>query len=352
MTELVEDCLRGTLTADRLQAYQDIGNVDVNAPGSSRKVTPLAAACWKGHIKVVRLLLDNAGALPDAPSARGRTPLHFATSQSPRKNRAAIVQLLLDAGANADAASDEDGLTTPLMNAITQVKDEEVVRVLVDGGGSLDKPNAQKKSARDLAKAQGGRFTRALEGSKGLTSSIAAAIDVFLAVIMFVIAWTNNTAVTEYVVQAANKINERLGPKVDQPSAPGQIDNGVKAADASKLTNGLKPTNPVVTPPLPAPFPPPMTTPSSSVTQSSPVIQQASIPRPTPPVSQPPVVPQLATGTPRPVTPQRTSTTPQPPPISAQKPGYQGTGNVQDRYGFSGTANTVTTPIEENVKVS
>ena len=216
MASIFEDCWRGTLTIDRLQAYREVANLDVDAPSGTKQITPLAAACWKGHLNVVRMLLDNPqiAASPDAPSLRGRTPLHFSTSQSPRKNRTAIVRLLIDAGANVDASSKEDGLNTPLMYALTRVKDIEVVRLLVDAGASLDAQNDQGKSAQDLARAQGDRFTRALQGSRGRTPPVVAAIDIVLAVIMFIIAWTNNPALTEYMVQVADEINKRLGPLV------------------------------------------------------------------------------------------------------------------------------------------
>jgi ankyrin repeat protein len=70
--------------------------------------TPLHCATWKGHQKVVELLL-NEGANVDAVNQNehwGTTPLHAAA----HANQAKIAQLLLDHGANVKA-KDMEGRT-------------------------------------------------------------------------------------------------------------------------------------------------------------------------------------------------------------------------------------------------
>ena len=136
MANLHDDSWRGTLTEDRLKRY--LVNSKIDSLGGPKNITPLAAACWQGHLAVVTLLLDNPHQLadPNAPSPPGRTPLFYATKFSPKTDRAAIVHALLKAGASPNAGSDVDGGNTPLMNAIAEVKDRDVVRELLDRGAS------------------------------------------------------------------------------------------------------------------------------------------------------------------------------------------------------------------------
>ena len=72
--------------------------------------TPLHCAVWKGHLEVVRTLLD-AGADVNALNQNdhsGNTPLHAAA----HANHIAIAQLLIQRGANVDAR--DVNVRTPL----------------------------------------------------------------------------------------------------------------------------------------------------------------------------------------------------------------------------------------------
>ncbi|KAF9465824.1 hypothetical protein BDZ94DRAFT_1253276 [Collybia nuda] len=144
----------GTLVEDRLKGYLQNDPYFINSPGGEYEVTPLAAACWKGHLRVVQLLIDH-GANPNALSPDNRTPLFFATTRAPPENRPAIVRALLRAGAEVDRCYVENKFNTPLMDAITLFRDKDVVRELLAHGASLTVQNEEGRTAGMLAKSAG-----------------------------------------------------------------------------------------------------------------------------------------------------------------------------------------------------
>lgn len=76
---------------------------DVNKQGDGTGATPLRASAYKGYADVVKALLA-AGAAPDSDTdEQGRTPLVWSVI-SKEKNAPAVIELLLKAGANSDAA--------------------------------------------------------------------------------------------------------------------------------------------------------------------------------------------------------------------------------------------------------
>ena len=82
--------------------YSLVADMLRRSPSEVRSVdammfTPLHSAAVRGHVDVVRLLLD-AGAEVDAADDRGRTPLFRAAEYG----RAAVVDLLVDCGAHLD----------------------------------------------------------------------------------------------------------------------------------------------------------------------------------------------------------------------------------------------------------
>ncbi|KAL4785046.1 hypothetical protein BJX76DRAFT_347359 [Aspergillus varians] len=127
----------GTLTRASLQKYLVLVEIDSE---DENGFTPLALAVKNGYPSVVKLLLQN-GAAADKPIRDGRTPLYLAANA--KQNRPRIVQLLLSQNPkpDVDASSPEWNSETPLMVAITQGRDPEVVKLLVDAGASLTKTN-------------------------------------------------------------------------------------------------------------------------------------------------------------------------------------------------------------------
>ena len=92
--------------------------------------TPLHHAAEKGHIKVVRLLLDTKGSEINTQSKSQSTPLWLAT----RNGHEAVVKLLVNKGANLEA-KDSDGWT-PLFGA-AENGHEAVVKLLANKGANL-----------------------------------------------------------------------------------------------------------------------------------------------------------------------------------------------------------------------
>jgi hypothetical protein len=141
----------GTLVADRLKGYLKNDPYFINSAGGEHDITPLAAAVWKGHLDIVKLLL-NYGADSNALSPKNRSPLFYATTRSPPENRSAIVRALLRAGAEVDQCHAEDNFNTPLMNAITLFRDKDVVHELLTHGASLTIQNGDGRTAGMLVK--------------------------------------------------------------------------------------------------------------------------------------------------------------------------------------------------------
>ena len=148
------DAWSGTLTEEHLKSYLSNDSSIINTPGGDKNLTPLAAACWRGHFNVVKMLLDQ-GADPNALSPQNRTPLFYVTSLSPPQNRVVIARALLIAGANVDVCYEEQNYNTPLMNAISIISDQDLVRELLDRGASLSAENSGGQTAESLAEDMG-----------------------------------------------------------------------------------------------------------------------------------------------------------------------------------------------------
>lgn len=149
MAVIQDAAFEGTLDIATLRDYLSRDRSVINRPGGKRNVTPLAAGCWNGKPHVVNALL-NEGADPNALSPHNRTPLYFVTHRSPSANRCAIVQALISAKADVDKPCDDEG-NTPLMNAIFQTRDEEVVQLLLDNGAKKTQKNARAETPEILA---------------------------------------------------------------------------------------------------------------------------------------------------------------------------------------------------------
>jgi ankyrin repeat protein len=87
-------------------------------------LTPLFIAALRGHVDVVRLLLER-GADSEASDDRGLTPLHYSLFPSGNEE---VVELLLDWGADASMIGPMG--STPLMLASSEGKTGAVKRLL------------------------------------------------------------------------------------------------------------------------------------------------------------------------------------------------------------------------------
>lgn len=138
-----------------LQAPQDPDTKDFAKPG----ITAMLLAAEKGHAAVVRLLLE-AGAERDITEAQhGRTAFHLAS----QKGHAEVVRVLLQAGANpnAEAENRRTALQFAARNGHT-----EVVYLLLDAG-----------AAKDAAEAQYGMTALYVAASKGRTEAVRLLLD-------------------------------------------------------------------------------------------------------------------------------------------------------------------------------
>ena len=224
MASLTLDCWNNTLIETRLHEYiqndpykDDPLLCALNKPDGPKHLTPLGAACAKGHLDIVRLLIKK-GADVNRASSRGRTPLWYATSDCPRKTRLSVVQALLQdpTFSSLDTPSTDSVGNTPLMNAIKISRDRDIVRLLVDKGAKMKMKNQQGKSAEELAK--GTEFEKVLKGSTGLFASLAAIVTRGMALISYVILWVNGVRqvftkdkVKEGVTKAYYKLTGKEG---------------------------------------------------------------------------------------------------------------------------------------------
>ncbi|KAJ1489706.1 ankyrin repeat-containing domain protein, partial [Baffinella frigidus] len=88
------------LTAEVQQLLAD--GQDIEEKGGERQSTPLYEASLRGHLEVLRLLLEAGGCCLAEASAKthnGLTPLHYASFHG----RHAMARLLLDNGADVTA---------------------------------------------------------------------------------------------------------------------------------------------------------------------------------------------------------------------------------------------------------
>lgn len=187
MPTIYDEALNGTLTATSLASYLAPDNTLIDREGGPNKITPLAAACLGGHLNVVQLLLSKK-AKPNGPDSNKRTPFYFVTTRTP-KDRSAIAEALINADPiTIDFPCDEDG-NTPLMNAITQIKDKDVIHLLVDKGASLTKENNNKETAQTLAKKAG--LERHLKSKAERGTTRAQMVDLLVSVVSLIISHSN-----------------------------------------------------------------------------------------------------------------------------------------------------------------
>ena len=172
-------------------------------------LTLLALASRNGHLETTRLLLDK-GAEADALSSQNRTPLWIVTARGRGSDRAAIIDLLLKHGSNAKY-SHPDLLSgsTPLENELKQLKDLEVIQLLVDNGGITD---AAKTLAGELKNSD---IDDAMQSNSQRTKLRTTIIELITALILFILAWANSAVVSGI----ANKVFKKFQISGNKDSA-------------------------------------------------------------------------------------------------------------------------------------
>jgi ankyrin repeat domain-containing protein 50 len=147
----------------------------VNAQGGAYG-NALQAASFKGHDKIVRMLID-AGADVNAQDGHGNNALQEASSRDHDK----VVRMLIDAGADVNA---QDGHGNNALQAASSRDHDKVVRMLIDAGADMNAQDGhgnnalQEASVRNHDKvvrmlidagadvnAQGGRGNNALQAA-------------------------------------------------------------------------------------------------------------------------------------------------------------------------------------------
>ncbi|KAL2825782.1 hypothetical protein BDW59DRAFT_161453 [Aspergillus cavernicola] len=215
----------GTLTRVSLQKYLVL--VDVNAEDNNG-FTPLAWAVKNGYPTVVKLLLQN-GANADKPVRDGRTPLYLAANA--KQNRPRVVQLLLGhkPKPQVDASSPDWNNESPLMVAISQGRDAEVVRLLVEAGASLAKTNDRGETPVALADQSTNAAIKNALAPKGQQGGIGSALtQLLVSAVMFALAyadkWPGVKDIIQNVIRSAyNQANPT--PPGSKPPAGTDIDD-------------------------------------------------------------------------------------------------------------------------------
>ena len=217
MANLHDDAFSGALTATLLEKYlKDAGSsasTFINSSGGKKNVTPLAGACWGGHLDVVRLLLKNTSPKVDVnvADANGRTALFYVCSRSPSKYRVEIARALLDAGASVDAQFSKDDNSTAIMVALRQLRDKDLVHLLVDRNASLDLQNGKGQTARTIAKEVG--MEQELLPADQRKANRNGFIDYLVSTVLFVVSYINVGMIKSAVKGAIGKIFKITGKR-------------------------------------------------------------------------------------------------------------------------------------------
>ncbi|KAG8532879.1 uncharacterized protein KY384_002757 [Bacidia gigantensis] len=208
------DAAAGVLTQATLDVHLRTCKIDAPSTENGNGTigfTALAIAARNGQSGAVRLLLDN-NANVDALSTQHRTPLWTVTARGRGDSRAEIVDVLLKHKADAKYShANLQGGSTPLVNELKQLKDPEVIQLLVDANGTTD-------AATKLAAGIGDpTIDDAMKSNEDRTKLRAAVVVVVVSLIQFILAWANSAALTGI----ANKIftKFKISGNKDSPMA-------------------------------------------------------------------------------------------------------------------------------------
>lgn len=107
-------------------------------PESAKEIIKAAKS---GDTERVKALLGEDKSLTDARDQDGSTPLHCAAW----KGHEAVVELLLEAGADANAQNENDHWGTTPLHAAAQANQASIAQLLIDHGADL---NAKDREGR------------------------------------------------------------------------------------------------------------------------------------------------------------------------------------------------------------
>lgn len=122
---------------------------------------PILHAVDTGNVAVVTLLLDRGANVNQEDNGVGATPMHYAAV----KKDAAMVALLAKRGAKVNELT-TDGLS-PLVLAVWEGDETAVVQALIDAGADVNAADEQGDTILDVAHAKGHKQVAALLESKG-----------------------------------------------------------------------------------------------------------------------------------------------------------------------------------------
>ncbi|KAI1076033.1 hypothetical protein F5B20DRAFT_338770 [Whalleya microplaca] len=209
---LHSDAANGVLTTTALNEYLKTHKIDepsAETGNGTIGLTPLSLAVRNGHAEVARLLLDN-GAEVDALSSQRRTPLWIVTSRGRGDNRAEMVDILLKHRANAKYSDSAlQGGSTPLENELKQRRDPEVIQLLVHHDGKTD------AATRLAAELRSPEVDDAMKSTQQRSRFRDAIVGLIAALILFILAWANNAALTRIADRVFKKF--QISGNTDSP---------------------------------------------------------------------------------------------------------------------------------------
>ncbi|PCG89020.1 Hypothetical protein PENO1_107010 [Penicillium occitanis (nom. inval.)] len=237
MATIHDEALKGTLNKIRIARYRasqgssfDINELDV------RGRTALASAALKGHINVVKALVEEHADV-NKVSRGNRTPLWYAAlGTMPSKTRFDVINYLLDHDAEIDEPSDDGN--TPLMKVVIEFRDPKVISLLVDRGANVNIPNSAKKTAKQLGdQTKDPKVIEALLPKDERGGSTGAFVQFIVSFLLFVVAWMNSDLVTGLVKGVAQQLYNITGEERPEVADEMKIKNPQTVQDFKENIN-------------------------------------------------------------------------------------------------------------------
>lgn len=205
--DIYTEAHNGTLTNSGLEKY--LRSSSINDENPTTGFTPLTIAVRGGHANVVALLLRRKANV-NQKTRDGRTPLYLAANA--RNNRPRLIQLLLEYYARVDESSSEWENETPLMVAITQARDPEVIRLLVDAKASLTKQNDRGETAQFLAgQSSNPAIKNAILPKDQQNQGRVELTSLIISFVLFILAYVNSGFVEDIIKGAVSSLYGIVG---------------------------------------------------------------------------------------------------------------------------------------------